>query len=701
MPSDETKKNPLNLRRKLISSESFSLGKSRIGTILNGIDIVDRRSLNNSRKITSIKNIIKSRGGDLAENLKSVSPDRLKVLDNIDSLLASMKEDERKRKENERRKLEESRLETRYKKLKQTTEKILSPVRGVLDRIVKAFIAILTGRFLVKLVEWLSNPSNQKKVNAILRFLTDFGPKLLSLYILFGTRFGRAIRSLSGLIIKGGLRIGAATLLLLRKMGFKRAGMMARSLLGRSGRRIATGLQIGAATAGFFGLNSLFGGGLDGGGGSSSDQVDREILDQNQDIKDAYEAGLTHTIGMTALESLPVVGPIGALAVDFARGNYNEGGLVYTPPVDFDPSLIPAPTGGGGGTNALTEQAKVKTFGMAIGDAIQGFFGITPKRLREDAQYLSGGGKVEGRSGIDKVPAMLTQGEFVMSRGAVQKFGVKNLMEMNAAGGGTNKPRFVRDTVYAQGGGIIGNPFAQKGLARGTRATAGFTGMNKAGFDAVSGGSAFRPSSKPQILGRGAYSAPTAKGAQRYAGTSGSLGGRQMPGGVVKSIVPGGAPRIPFIEPQMKVSAPTFDRGRMLANKLQGGAYPRSPLANRLRGQMSSGVGRLPRLKIGGGNLIAMLPTILQLLPGPVGDRARMAQRDIDMAKQTALEMGLQQLSSFIRIPEPPTRGQPKVIVMDGSNGVNISEGANKSNSFTTPTLRNRSANKMVTMGIE
>ena len=681
MPSDETRKNPLNLRRKFISSESFSVGKSRIGTILNGIDIVDRRSLNNSRKITSIKNIIKSKGGDLAENLRSVSPDRLKVLDNIDSLLASMKEDERKRKENEKRRLEESRLETRYKKLKQTTEKILSPVRGVLDRIVKAFIAILTGRFLVKLVEWLSNPSNQKKVSAILRFLTDFGPKLLSLYILFGTRFGKAIRSLSGLIIRGGLRIGAATLMLLRKMGFKRAGMMARSLLGRSGRRIATGLQIGAATAGFFGLNSLFGGGLDGGGGSSSDQVDREILDQNQDIKDAYEAGLTHTIGMTALESFPVVGPLAAMGVDYARGNYNEGGLVG----------LPGMGGGGGGLNALTGQAKSKSFATYIGDGIQEFFGITPKRLRDDGQqHLYGGGKVEGRSGIDKVPAMLTQGEFVMSRGAVQKFGVKNLMEMNAAGGGTNKPRFVRDTVYAQGGGIIGNPFAQRGLARGTRATAGFTGMNKAGFDAVSGGSAFRPSSKPQILGRGAYSAPTAKGAQRYAGTSGSLGGRQMPGGVVKSIVPGGAPRIPFIEPQMKVSAPTFDRGRMLANKLQGGAYPRSPLANRLRGQMSSGVGRLPRLKIGGGNLIAMLPTILQLLPGPVGDRARMAQRDIDMAKQAALEMGLQQLSSFIRIPEPPTRGQPKVIVMDGSNGVNINEGANKSNSFTTPTLRNR-----------
>ena len=29
MPSDETKKNPLNLRRKFISAESFSLGKKQ------------------------------------------------------------------------------------------------------------------------------------------------------------------------------------------------------------------------------------------------------------------------------------------------------------------------------------------------------------------------------------------------------------------------------------------------------------------------------------------------------------------------------------------------------------------------------------------------------------------------------------------------------------------------------------------------
>ena len=56
----------------------------------------------------------------------------------------------------------------------------------------------------------------------------------------------------------------------------------------------------------------------------------------------------------------------------------------------------------------------------------------------------------------DKVPAMLTAGEFVMSRGAVQKYGVKTLESMNAAGGGTNQPKIVNNKVYAQGGGMIG-----------------------------------------------------------------------------------------------------------------------------------------------------------------------------------------------------------------------------------------------------
>ena len=118
--------------------------------------------------------------------------------------------------------------------------------------------------------------------------------------------------------------------------------------------------------------------------------------------------------------------------------------------------------------------------------------------------------------------------------------------------------------------------------------------MNSQGFNAMMQGQGYIPSNKPQILGKGAYSAPTLGGAQRYAGSSGSLGGRQMPGGVVNSIVPGTAPRINFLEPQSRVSPEIFNKGRDLATKLQGGAYPNSARANMLRAQITSG-GAVPR----------------------------------------------------------------------------------------------------------
>ena len=50
------------------------------------------------------------------------------------------------------------------------------------------------------------------------------------------------------------------------------------------------------------------------------------------------------------------------------------------------------------------------------------------------------GGEVPGSGNTDTVPAMLTPGEFVMSKGAVQQYGVDTLEGMNAAAGGTNIP---------------------------------------------------------------------------------------------------------------------------------------------------------------------------------------------------------------------------------------------------------------------
>ncbi len=66
---------------------------------------------------------------------------------------------------------------------------------------------------------------------------------------------------------------------------------------------------------------------------------------------------------------------------------------------------------------------------------------------------FAGGGQVSGSGSGDTVPAMLTPGEFVMSKGAVQQYGSDTLAGMNAAAGGTNRPTVGR----YQGGGSVRN----------------------------------------------------------------------------------------------------------------------------------------------------------------------------------------------------------------------------------------------------
>ena len=72
---------------------------------------------------------------------------------------------------------------------------------------------------------------------------------------------------------------------------------------------------------------------------------------------------------------------------------------------------------------------------------------------------LSGGGMLS--MGTDTVPAMLTPGEFVMSRGAVDMFGVDTMMAMNKAGGGTNRPKYGMVPGFQGGGAVAKVP--QKG----------------------------------------------------------------------------------------------------------------------------------------------------------------------------------------------------------------------------------------------
>ena len=117
---------------------------------------------------------------------------------------------DRKRAEAEKRKLKESNLEKRYKGLASAAEKIIAPVKGALDSILDFFLNIIIGRFLVKFIRWFGDPKNKKKVDSVIRFLVDHGPKLLAAFLLFGTSIGRFAVRMSALLLKGALKIGAA-----------------------------------------------------------------------------------------------------------------------------------------------------------------------------------------------------------------------------------------------------------------------------------------------------------------------------------------------------------------------------------------------------------------------------------------------------------------------------------------------------------
>tara|TARA_B100000427_G_scaffold296538_1_gene276312 strand:- start:1293 stop:2750 length:1458 start_codon:yes stop_codon:yes gene_type:complete len=71
-------------------------------------------------------------------------------------------------------------------------------------------------------------------------------------------------------------------------------------------------------------------------------------------------------------------------------------------------------------------------------------------QVAEPVAEMASGGQVPGSGNKDTVPAMLTPGEFVMSKGAVSKWGAGTLASMNAAGGGTNRP-----TMMFSGGGSV------------------------------------------------------------------------------------------------------------------------------------------------------------------------------------------------------------------------------------------------------
>ena len=331
-----------------------------------GRDDIENRVQINEKKITLLKNIIKTQAattGMMIASLTQSSPvvgieeeisDLKEIIGSIKETLIAQDKFEMKKffetqkmLQNEQRRKRETLLEGVGKRaksfIKSTTDRIVNPVKNLFMGIIQFFMTIFFGRFLIKLLNFFSNPKNIGIVNGIANFIGNNFPLIVTSI----TAAGIALAALAGKLL--GLQGIIAFL-----SGGSFLGTLTSSVaLGRAGKGVTTEVP------------NTMGRGLE-------------------------KAGV------------------------FKEGNFSKRM-------------------------------------------------VNPIRK----SFFNKGGFVFGKGNTDTVPAMLTPGEVVINKPAVQKFGLKNLLTINEAGKFPNKkivpgqerfsarPVLKRGITYAQDGGEI------------------------------------------------------------------------------------------------------------------------------------------------------------------------------------------------------------------------------------------------------
>ena len=331
-----------------------------------GRDDLEKRVEINEKKITLLKNIIKTQAATTGMMIASLTQSSPVVgieeeISGLKEIIGSIKEtliaqdefemkkffETQKMLQDERRRQREAKLEgisgRAVKFVKSMTDRIVNPVKNLFMGIIQFFMTIFFGRFLIKLLNFFSNPANIGIVNNITNFIANNFPAILTSILLAG---------------------GA-----LAALSFK--------LLGLQG-------TIALLTGGSF-FGTVLSGGLTKGA----------------------------TKGMVGKGTTNVPNTMG-------RG---------IDKIDFS-----------------------KSFG---------------NRVMSGKRFFNKGGFVFGKGNTDTVPAMLTPGEVVINKSAVQKFGLKNLLTINEAGKYPNKrivpgqekfsarPVLKGGVTYAQDGGEV------------------------------------------------------------------------------------------------------------------------------------------------------------------------------------------------------------------------------------------------------
>ena len=254
---------------------------------------------------------------------------------NLDILKFERERIERRRRRNRERDLESRKgSKNIFQKL---VDKATAPIRGLLSTVLGGLFNILTGKFVMGLIDFFTKPKNIERLVSVLKFLGDYLPAIATISALLIATIGGTIAAMSLKFIPA--LIGTTATMLSNPKVLAAAGLV---------------------TAGGFLLNR-----------ANSGETTKVTEDDTAVTSFAKQGG--------------------------AAGFLNRNMF------------------GGGDDNNMDSGTNVNV-------------------------QFSGGGKVPGTGNADSVPSMLTPGEFVMSKGAVEKFGTGTLSAMNAMGGGTNVP---------------------------------------------------------------------------------------------------------------------------------------------------------------------------------------------------------------------------------------------------------------------
>ena len=159
---------------------------------------------------------------------------------------------------------------------------------------------------------------------------------------------------------------------------------------------------------------------------------------------------------------------------NFIQGNF---GLILAGVVAAGAGLLTI----GAALSTATLLLRAAQFGLAVGPSVGAIgrkilanLGISKEGLGKLTQIggqtlmnffirRGRGGIVPGSGSNDTVPAMLTPGEVVISKPAAQKFGVSNLLAINASAGAKSKPIVKNHVIHANEGGVIPAGFPDVG----------------------------------------------------------------------------------------------------------------------------------------------------------------------------------------------------------------------------------------------